>query len=65
MSKRLNMRIIKYCSLVDRDEDEILENNELQPVLKRKQQQRTTWSKKRPDNTNNYHYALPKVSMIL
>lgn len=45
----------------DDNDDEIIENNELQPVTKPKKQ-RTTWSKKRPGDNTNYHYVLPKVS---
>ena len=47
------------------DDDEIIENSELEPVTKLKKQ-RTTWSRKQPDNNTNYQYVLPNnVSDIL
>jgi hypothetical protein len=45
----------------DNDNDEIIENNELEPVMKYKKQ-KITWSKKRSNNTTNYHNVLPNVS---
>jgi hypothetical protein len=42
------------------DEDEIIENSELEPVTKFRKQ-RTTWSKKQPNDNTSYHYVLPDV----
>jgi len=44
-----------------REDDEIIENSELEPVINLKKQ-RTTWSKKRPNDNTNSHYVLPNVS---
>ncbi|CAF1293158.1 unnamed protein product [Adineta steineri] len=46
---------------IEGDGDDIIENTELEPVVKLKKQ-RTTWSRKRPDSNTNYHYVLPKFS---
>ncbi len=61
MSKWLKIKAIYYSLFLIREDDEIIENNELERVIKHKQQ-RTTWSKKRSDNNTNYNYVLPNVS---
>ncbi|CAF1172318.1 unnamed protein product [Adineta ricciae] len=45
------------------EEDEIIENTDMQPVTKLKPQ-RTTWSKKRPNDASSYHYVLPNFDEL-
>jgi len=60
--KRERTLIISFSSFSE--DDEIIENNELEPITKHKIQP-TTWSKKRPNNNSDYHYALPNVSRLV